>query len=152
MRGNLFFIFCLILCSVVISCQRKTADDELAERMAKSENFKGMMVFWKEKSKILIKLPDSTKNRFKLIKMHLDSLQKNNKLNLRQKADSIMKIGRSEPSVDRIMSDTQNAKRMTPFLKGFNAEFPEIRKMAKEERSIVFKKAAAIWFKNLKEN
>jgi hypothetical protein len=135
---------------VLISCKTKTPDDELAERMAKSENFKAIMNFWKEQAKPLIKLPDSTKNKFRLIKVHLDSLQKNNNLTTREKGDSILKIVRSQPILKKL-SDSQTIRTLAPAYKNFSAEFPELRKLPKDERTAVFQKAAAIWVKNSKK-
>ena len=146
----LFLIFCITIALIFISCKTKSTDDQLAERMAKSQNFKGIMMFWKENGKLLIKLPDITKQRLTLNKILLDSLQKNNHLNLRQKADSILKIGRSEPTVNRLISDTQNTKNLILYFKGFNIEFPEFKNMPKEERSIVFKKAASFLKKDFR--
>ena len=43
-----------------------------------------------------------------------------------------------------------NAKKADPLYKRCFDEFPEFKKMSKEERSSVFKKAAAIFLKNSK--
>ena len=144
----LFTIFFLSLCVILITIFSESPNEQLAYRMSKSKNFQGLINFWKPFAIKANKLPDSVKNKVRPIKIHIDSLQKNKSLSLFQKADSIIKLGKSMPLMDSEFLNS--AKKADPLFKRFFDEFPEFKKMSKEERSSVFKKAGAIFLKNSK--
>ncbi len=107
MRSIIFILAAFIGFSLAISsCQTKTSDDELAERMAKSENFKMMMNFGKQIADKVKPMPDSAKNKMRKTKELIEKLQSNTTLNVKLKRDSIFKIIRSTPFYDSITMDS----------------------------------------------
>ena len=132
--------------SILPSCKQKTADDELAERMAKSESFKAVMEEGKRMANHTVQLPDTVLNKYKLLKSKLNSYQKDSKLSILQKRDSMLQLVKLLSRIDTGLIN--QARNVLPIYKSFNNEFPEFGKLPKEEQSLVFKKAAVL-FKNI---
>ncbi len=142
---------CLMLCSIIITyLGRETLEEQLAYKMSKSENFKAIMDYGKEIAGNVEVMPDSNKNKLRALKSRMGFLLKNNKnLSHFEVKDSMMMIinfVKKESFFDS--SFYKEGALMIPVFKKFDAEFPEYTKMPKDERSIVFKKAAAIFLKN----
>src|SRR5437016_3668271 len=124
-------IICLAIFVLVQSCQKENSDDELAERISKSENFKSIMNFWKSKVDYLIKIPDSNKNKLRTLKVRIESVQKDKNLNVYQKSDSLIKITNLIKAQSLFDSSFYNdAMITTPVYKKFYDEFPEYKRLS----------------------
>lgn len=146
-------VACLMLCTIIITYTgSETVDEQLAYRISKSENFNAIMNYGKVMAGIVKVMPDSTKNKLRELKPRMDYLlSKYKSLPHSQVRDSLFKITnlvKSEKVFDSAF--LKQSMVMGPVYKGFYSEFPEYKKMSRAEKSIVFRKAAAIWLKNPK--
>lgn len=136
----LFTVFFLSLIVIPVTYSRPDGDEQLAWRMSRSPNFIAIINAGKQMATRIKSMPDSAKNQLKQFKARIYSIDRKTGFNFTQKRDLVMKLIRSNP----MMTDSEmiaNAKNMDPSYKRFNSEFPEFRKMPKEERTLVFKKA-----------
>jgi hypothetical protein len=124
-RLAIFLFSFLVL--VLFSCKPKKSLDDLALKMSKSQNFIAMV-------KISFKLKEKADS--------LKNLPQLKNLSAREKNDSIFKIFSSSSDFKATALKIANQNRIV------DGEFPELKKLSKEEKQKVFIKAGALYVAN----
>ena len=146
----LITVFFLSFCTVLTTYQRESPDEQLAYKMSRYESFKAIINSGKRIAIYVQHLPNSVKNNMRQFKNSMDLIRKNVNLNVIQKRDPILQLVKFVSKTDTAWLRETNE--MIPVYKKFNKEFPEFKRMSKQEKLSVFKNAEQILIKNSKHS